>query len=287
MSVYKSFAANLREQCARSDSIAEVCRNIGINRQQFNKYLSAKSLPNSRNLTKLCTYLKIEEEALFVATQVQRDSISHNFNDRALVGFDFIDTTPELLKTMLGFDVKLSFSERTLMRGYYNCYFPLQNTSKFLVRSLIKISNFGSMLTFHRRTRFNSPSNRKRSIAIAKHVGLVFNDQSTIYLIGHNKLGPQNLSFVALENRRIAGAEILSGIALVQGLNRPYSCRISMEWIGAKMSNAKSAMMSIGIVEIHDKSVHPVVSLILASGKFEIKGQTSIPPVEQSLVSAN
>ena len=41
------FAENLRLLCSHYASVAEVCRRIGMNRQQFNKYLSGASTPGT------------------------------------------------------------------------------------------------------------------------------------------------------------------------------------------------------------------------------------------------
>ncbi len=42
---HQNFAANLLALCNRHGTIASVCRLLGINRQQFNKYLAGTNLP--------------------------------------------------------------------------------------------------------------------------------------------------------------------------------------------------------------------------------------------------
>lgn len=44
---------NLGEVVAREASVAEFCRRVGINRQQFNKYLAGTHAPSRRNLTRI------------------------------------------------------------------------------------------------------------------------------------------------------------------------------------------------------------------------------------------
>ena len=48
-------ADNLRQLCRQRRSTSEVCRAIGINRQQFNKYLSGAAVPSSFNLARIAT----------------------------------------------------------------------------------------------------------------------------------------------------------------------------------------------------------------------------------------
>lgn len=50
------FAKNLRELCLRRGSIAAVCRQIGINRQQFNRYLTGETKPSQHTLVRLTEF---------------------------------------------------------------------------------------------------------------------------------------------------------------------------------------------------------------------------------------
>lgn len=58
------FAANLRRLCNSTTSIADICRDTGINRQQFNKYLAGRSVPSARVLRKICQRLGVSETVL-------------------------------------------------------------------------------------------------------------------------------------------------------------------------------------------------------------------------------
>ena len=78
----ESFAINLRLFSNKKSSIAEICRETKIHRQQFNKYLSGSSFPNAHNLSKICRYLGVSAETLFAAegesiTPAQTVSHSH------------------------------------------------------------------------------------------------------------------------------------------------------------------------------------------------------------------
>lgn len=57
-----NFAANLRFACSTHPSVAGVCREIGINRQQFNRYLSGKTLPSAYNTGLIARYFGISAE---------------------------------------------------------------------------------------------------------------------------------------------------------------------------------------------------------------------------------
>ena len=51
-----AIGANLRKLCSLHKSVAEVSRKLGINRQQFNKYLSGDAIPSLRNLRRITDF---------------------------------------------------------------------------------------------------------------------------------------------------------------------------------------------------------------------------------------
>lgn len=57
---------NLRHLTALYPSVAGICRQIGINRQQFNKYLAGASLPSPRNLARICGFFGLEPSDLYL-----------------------------------------------------------------------------------------------------------------------------------------------------------------------------------------------------------------------------
>lgn len=57
-------AQNLRFLCSEKPSVAMVCREIGINHQQFSKYLTDRSKPSAHNLRRIAQYFDLTERAL-------------------------------------------------------------------------------------------------------------------------------------------------------------------------------------------------------------------------------
>ncbi|MCY4555185.1 MAG: helix-turn-helix transcriptional regulator [Chloroflexi bacterium] len=66
------FSLNLRLLCSRHPSISELCRQIGLNRQQFGKYLNGSTLPSAHNLRRVCAHFDIDERELFEPHEVFR-----------------------------------------------------------------------------------------------------------------------------------------------------------------------------------------------------------------------
>lgn len=57
---------NLRLLCSYHHSIADVCRKLGVNRSQFNRYLNGQTLPSLRLMRKMCDFFGIEEAELLM-----------------------------------------------------------------------------------------------------------------------------------------------------------------------------------------------------------------------------
>ncbi len=51
---------NLRLICGHYRSIADVCRKLGMNRQQFNKYLSGTTVPSQNSLRKMAEFFELD-----------------------------------------------------------------------------------------------------------------------------------------------------------------------------------------------------------------------------------
>jgi len=56
-----NFSANLKLAASYYPSISEMCRKLGINRQQFMKYLVGTSFPTRHNLRRICDFFGFDE----------------------------------------------------------------------------------------------------------------------------------------------------------------------------------------------------------------------------------
>ncbi len=55
---------NLRHLCRDSGSISELCRDIGVNRTQFNRYLNGNAFPRPDVLYRICHYFGVDANIL-------------------------------------------------------------------------------------------------------------------------------------------------------------------------------------------------------------------------------
>lgn len=54
--MHDDFGDNLRLLCSYYKSTAEVCRRLGINRPQFNRYLNGINRPSDSTMRRLCDF---------------------------------------------------------------------------------------------------------------------------------------------------------------------------------------------------------------------------------------
>ena len=102
-----NFTANLKLAVSYYPSVSEMCRKLGINRQQFMKYLAGTSFPSRHNLRRICDFFGIDEyEAL-----MPHDQFRNIVRLRPNQGSDDLDIPP-ILSSILS-KSKRSHDKRT------------------------------------------------------------------------------------------------------------------------------------------------------------------------------
>ena len=106
------FGANLRELAKAYPSISELSRQLGINRTQFNRYLSGESFPRPDVLARICDFFAVDARVLLEPV----GSIGRNDNPlsgpflRAFLGEGFKDVPEDAFRS--GF---YQFSRRSFL----------------------------------------------------------------------------------------------------------------------------------------------------------------------------
>lgn len=279
MGIHQIFAQNLRKQCEKFESIADACKQIDVNRQQFNKYLSSAMLPNARTLKRICQVLEIEEWELFVpsSTAVDCPPKPVNPNNSSAPTPQTLAALGPLINVIEKFNVAPGIEA-----GFYHCYFPLHGIRGFAVRSTLLISKSESGFRFVRHTRIASPSAPKSTLAYGKHRGSVISNGAMDYFIGFNSVAPMNISFLAFPRE---ATEIKVGLAIIHGLNQHFACRVVLESIGLNIQQAKFHLSKHSIISTERTELNPVVAKILNYSMPDVAGQLTMLNIEKFLFS--
>lgn len=257
MSLHSIFAGNLRRKCADFGTIADVCRGVGINRQQFNKYLAGNSIPNVLTLRKICTFLNIQEQSLFydeTATAVSTDNDKEwpSFLHGGLLGF--------LASGKKHFD----FHVGDLPTGFYYCFFPLHNVPGMLVRSLVVVRRRGKQKEFVRLTVFPSTGKTSRPLARGRHKGIIFANSTEVYFLGVNRYAPSQLSLMTIERADGTSNGFFTGMVLTRSGKTLISSRFCLMYADQQF-DARKLIREMGIIHESDANLESVVMATLYS----------------------
>jgi transcriptional regulator with XRE-family HTH domain len=217
MSVHALFADNLRHACMRHPSIAAVCAGIGINRQQFNKYLAGSALPNAITLRRICGFLDVREQELFQArssAEPMHDAPTQHTTEKLQIAF------------MQQFTRGTLAPAHDLQRGAYFSYFPLHHVPGMLLRGLVIIQRDKGTVRFTRLTVIPSSGKANGAHGMGKHRGVVLSGGEEFYFLGSNVFPPCQLSLMTMQ--RVAGSrECYRGITVTRNgreLISPQTC---------------------------------------------------------------
>ena len=281
MGIHQRLAENLREMCYRHASIAEVCRGIGINRQQFNKYLGGQSVPNAATLRRICDYLGVAEEHLLLSSQIQQHQSIKNLPNK--FGQQVNQLAPLLRQLVDSSQGGLGSAKDSIQPGAYYCYFPLQGSRNFLLRSLISVQCLNDAVTFTRRTIFRSESGSHKYLARGKHVGHVLAGAHEIYFLGVNKLPPRQLSYMAID-RDSATSKILTGMATTRTSTGQVAARISLQYLGRSIA-ARDVLRSLGPISVDSSALEPFIRISMTLGHSSFNNHVSAVSLDELALS--
>ncbi|MGH1414643.1 MAG: helix-turn-helix domain-containing protein [Pelagimonas sp.] len=79
--------ANLRQLSNQAASISALCRDLGINRTQYNRYLAGESFPRPDVLHRICSYFQVDARILLEPVEKIENSSSGLLTDPAIAQF--------------------------------------------------------------------------------------------------------------------------------------------------------------------------------------------------------
>lgn len=252
-SPHRNFADNLRALCARHGSIAAVCRALGMNRQQFNKYLSGSTLPNVATLEKICGFFRIESESLF--------------HDPA--GFEKPKRAPPLAGLPLhGLGLAAGaiagMQPATLRPGCYHLYSLWPRDEGKCLREALFIQEKGGATLFTRFTKYRPVGQRQHYFLSGRHDGMVLETHNMRFLLSLNRKGCGEVSLISIGAENALSQGLLNGLALVMSPSgTPQAVRASLEFRGCS-ELLRRTIREAGILALSDAAVPDQVRMSLS-----------------------
>ncbi|WP_432472438.1 helix-turn-helix domain-containing protein [Amphritea sp. HPY] len=239
-----NLADNLRLLCSYKKSISEVCRELQINRQQFNKYLSGKTTPSGNNLRKICDYFGIEEHEM-VLPQDEFESIIRVRPIAELTGsqqhrpeYRCLDKLIEEAGTDLG-----------KYEGSYYIYYYSTSFPNHILKGYGTIFKEGDRHFIKWIERLSQKKTSSHNDFIYKIKGMVTGLGNRIFISGYEEVLQNEMVHVTLFPTYKNKVSLLSGLMLgVSGTDsrEPVCQRVVLSYLG-KNYNHRKALKGCGI----------------------------------------
>ena len=224
------FSANLRLLCNREGSISQVCRKIGVNRQQFNKYLSGLHLPSPRNLRLIANYFGVSVQVIFSDPEEFAMLLEGNvFN-----AIENLRNRPEVKS----FIETLLIASKVEDGEYVGVYDRYQYSSIYkgkILRSAFCIYKNGDFLQHYYIERFPSYDSPNTIDYVFKYHGFVLPLADRLFTIDFESMQRTEMTFGAFASIQRNAKKFMfgvgSGIAATM-FRQPYSTKVALHYRG-------------------------------------------------------
>lgn len=259
------FSANLSLLCSYNASIAEVCRQLKFNRQQFNKYLSGQSRPSRANMRRICDFFGVSEaEILLDHVQfehligLRRKPVQRGDLVKPLRHLECLYQQSQSLDKYLGF--------------YFRYFYSFGNTG-FVMRSFASIYRDDEKYYWKNFEIVRDPETG-RIRDLSKYEGAVFYLADRIYIMEYETLERNSITQMTLYSSHRHRLDKLVGIQTGGPTRRgrkPSASKVVLEYLGKNL-DVKAALRKCGL--FHPDSRHirtDTIALIensIAGGSF-------------------
>ena len=247
-SVYKNFAENLLALSVRNESIAKTCRDLNINRQQFNKYLSGNVLPNEATLERITNLFNINALELFKPLNSDPSTLTKDVN--------FVEKTKRLaaLETTIS-ELKTKRIEYPLRPGVYSYFLPYEIDISKCMRGIIAISVEEGVTFFTRVARFDEDlSGQIYSRTIACD-GVVTQANNKLMMIGRYRNDGHTISLLNIDTNNSVHEIYLLGLLMTfSRANIPNALQTIIFHVGSIETWQQHFKIS-GILSLEDPTI--------------------------------
>jgi len=233
---------NLVLLCSYHPSIAEVCRRLDINRQQFNKYLAGRSHPSRRNMRKVCDFFGVSEAELLMEPQpfeeivaLKRKPLQQEALSKPLRHLDRLYQHSQDLEKYLGY--------------YFRYFYSFGNKGK-VIRSLALIYTEDNKYYWKNIEVLRNPDTG-RSTGLNKYEGVLFFLADSIYLMEYEALEMNTITQATFYPSHRSRLDILLGIHTGGPTRRGRktgASRVALEFLGRDI-DTRAAMKRTGLFQ--------------------------------------
>ena len=244
-SVMDVLARNLGTLCGYYPSIAEVCRKLSINRQQFNKYLCGQSRPSRHNMRRICDFFGVTESEILLEPERLEEIVSLR---RRPVTDERFSLPLRHLQTLYSASGNL---DRYL--GFYFRYFYSFGFKGKIIKSLCVIYERDGK-HFWKNIERICPKEGDAPTTVNKYLGVVFLISDRIFIIEYETLLTNTITQVTLYPSYRSRVDRLLGIQTggpVRRGRKPGASKVLLEYLGRDV-DIRKAMRQSGLLDVDD-----------------------------------
>lgn len=246
----EDYRANLQLCCDHYRSVAEVCRRLNINRQQFNRYLAGTAAPSRHNHKLIVDFFGLEPEELFMPHAAFADTFRRRTSlDRVQVPRHWDD----LRRTVTG-EALRNLSE---YQGFYFKYFYTYLGGHRIKRELVHWYQSGGAFVSSVKQRYlGEDETAEASSQFITYRGVVGSLGDRLINIDCDRGSGREVSTMVLYPRgrvlkRLNGLTI--GVS--HGPARSIAAaRVVMDFLGTEIDR-RAALSSLGTYDLAEPSV--------------------------------
>lgn len=253
-----SFTENLKAACATQRSISHICREIGVNRQQFNRYINGETRPSAYNLARIAAYFGLASADFTLPPAVFRQRLQW-LERPVATGAGLLD----------GFPGDLAALRRHA--GYFQTYHRSPSWPDLVVCSMSRLYEAHGEMRVKSMERIRDHDSEIRQDS--KYTGLAAFWRNRIFInersLGVNPMLSQTI-LIPFEaaHQRLYLRGVTMGVAWRQG-NLPYASRMIWRHLGSK-PDLRAALSRCGVLPLNARQLPPTVRSFLEGPPAEL-----------------
>ena len=248
-----NLSRNLRLLLGYSRSISDVCRRIGISRQQFSKYLYQKSFPTFRSLQRICDHFGLDDWELLLPHTEFKNLIAVRPPDATSRFRPFKSGVESTLweKSRAGKDL-------APFLGYYYSHFVVKGKTSQILRTLVCLFEVDGIVGTKTIERTFSEDG---TATVTKYDGIAYYSGHRLYISERERFLDRTIWHTTLYATSTHGELFFSGLGLgstIDSVQHISSYRTIFQFLGRKV-NHYEVLKGCGRFSLDSPEISPYV----------------------------
>jgi transcriptional regulator with XRE-family HTH domain len=247
--------ANLRYLATLAGSVSRCCRQVGVNRQQFNRYLAGRSRPSGAVLQRINDHFGLDDDELLLPPS----RFKRLFRSTRQPAASAISR-----ELMIRFE-RLEKGTGTSLRAYAGAwwaYYPSFSQPGWVLKSLLLLEAKHGAGTFRSIERVRTPTGDARRRQHFRYEGLAFFLRERIFLVGHEANTDGEIIEMVLFPSYTRGVQHLHGIIAgcsARPTREPVAAHVVLLRVPGAQIDVRRALRHCGLFAYDDPQVPDMV----------------------------